>query len=114
MKRDTAAGDKLTCQTGLTNCYGTCTNLQADYYNCGKCGAKCKAGQICATGIVAVVAHTAITGDTAIHLVVNQRPQILVNVGIFAPLVAAIAAYICVFIIARTHDPLGPVRFLLP
>jgi uncharacterized membrane protein SirB2 len=26
----------------------------------------------------------------------------------------AIAVYLCVFVIARTHDPLGPVRLLLP
>ncbi len=27
--------------------------------------------------------------------------------------VAAIAIYICMYIIARTHDPLGPIRYLL-
>jgi uncharacterized membrane protein SirB2 len=27
--------------------------------------------------------------------------------------IAAIAVYICTYVIARTHDPLGPVRFLL-
>jgi len=27
--------------------------------------------------------------------------------------IAAIAAYSCIYFIARTHDPLGPVRFLL-
>jgi uncharacterized membrane protein SirB2 len=28
--------------------------------------------------------------------------------------VAAIALYACIYLIARTHDPLGPVRLLLP
>ena len=27
--------------------------------------------------------------------------------------VAALAVYVCMYFIARTHDPLGPVRFLL-
>ena len=40
----------LSCQSGLTDCSGTCVNLQTDHYNCGKCAAKCAAGQLCAAG----------------------------------------------------------------
>src|SRR5438270_876686 len=40
----------LTCQQGLTNCSGTCVNLQTDLGNCGQCGAGCAAGQVCSGG----------------------------------------------------------------
>ena len=40
----------LSCQTGLTDCSGTCVNLQTDLQNCGACATKCAAGQLCAAG----------------------------------------------------------------
>lgn len=32
-------------------CGTTCTNLNADSANCGRCGAPCSAGQVCRSGV---------------------------------------------------------------
>ena len=45
--------------------------------------------KIFAARVVVVVAHAAVTGDAAVHLMVNKRPQVLVDVGAFAEAVAA-------------------------
>ncbi len=37
----------MTCLGGQTNCSGTCTSLQTDSKNCGKCGSACAAGKSC-------------------------------------------------------------------
>jgi len=38
----------------LTSCNGTCTNLQTDLHNCGKCGRTCPGGQVCIKGACVV------------------------------------------------------------
>ena len=38
------------CQVGLTDCSGTCRNLQADDNNCGACGTVCPPGMRCING----------------------------------------------------------------
>jgi len=42
----------LSCQAGLTNCGGTCTNLQTDVYNCGSCGSVVAPGHTCQAGAI--------------------------------------------------------------
>ena len=52
-----------------------------------------KGSQILATGVVVVKAHTAVTGNTPVHLMGNERPQILVPTCALAePVTAAIMA----------------------
>jgi hypothetical protein len=43
----------LTCQAGLTNCSGVCTNLATDSMNCGACGRTCATGKACSAGTCA-------------------------------------------------------------
>jgi len=38
------------CAAGLTNCNGTCVDLQTDANNCGACGTICPAGATCVNG----------------------------------------------------------------
>lgn len=38
------------CLDGLTNCNGSCKNLNTDEANCGACGGVCAAGQTCCNG----------------------------------------------------------------
>jgi hypothetical protein len=38
------------CPCGEVQCSGTCKNLQTDAANCGACGTKCGAGEICTNG----------------------------------------------------------------
>ena len=45
--------------------------------------------QIVAVGIVAVVAHAAIAGDTAVHLVIDERAKVLITMGTLGPAIAA-------------------------
>ena len=54
--QDTSSSDSLVPDTfspdinvcgKATNCSGVCTNLQNDISNCGTCGTKCKAGEVC-------------------------------------------------------------------
>jgi hypothetical protein len=40
----------LSCQQGLTNCNGKCSDLQQDDANCGACGTACGAGTVCSGG----------------------------------------------------------------
>ena len=51
----------LTCQSGLTDCSGTCVNLQADVSNCGKCAVTCKAGYLCTSGACALTCQSGLT-----------------------------------------------------
>ena len=57
-----AAGQcKLSCQATLTDCGGTCVNLQSDNLHCGKCTAPCKAGEICSAGACKLSCQTGLT-----------------------------------------------------
>ncbi len=38
------------CGAGMTLCSGQCTSLQTDAVNCGTCGSRCAAGQVCQAG----------------------------------------------------------------
>ena len=41
------------CPPGFTSCNGACFNVNKDPDNCGKCGAACKAGEVCSAGVCA-------------------------------------------------------------
>jgi hypothetical protein len=43
-------GGKCKCKRGLTNCQGTCKNLDVDEAHCGQCGRACKKGYRCCGG----------------------------------------------------------------
>src|SRR5690606_21523176 len=45
--------------------------------------------QVGAAGVVVVVAHAAVTGDATVHLVADERSEVLVCVGALAEAVAA-------------------------
>jgi hypothetical protein len=47
----------VSCQTGLTNCSGTCSNLLSDSAHCGGCAIACAAGQACYQGTCASVCN---------------------------------------------------------
>ena len=47
-------------------------------------------GQVGATGVVTVVTGAAVAGDTAVHFMVDQWPQVLIAMRILAAAVAAI------------------------
>ena len=42
--------DSALCGPGTTQCSGTCVATAYDPANCGQCGNKCQAGQVCAAG----------------------------------------------------------------
>ena len=56
----------LSCQTGLTNCSGTCVNLQTDNYNCGTCATTCPSGQVCTKGSCAVTCAAGLTNCSGV------------------------------------------------
>ena len=47
--------------------------------------------QVGAAGVIVVVAHASVTGDAAVHLVADERAEVLVRVGALAEAVAAAA-----------------------
>jgi len=47
----TNTSDPLGCEIGLTNCSGSCRDLQIDYWNCGSCGNICSGTVNCIQGI---------------------------------------------------------------
>src|SRR5215207_1839855 len=52
--RASAQGDASTCESGLTDCGGTCVDLQSDLNNCGACGEICESGLVpveCRSGV---------------------------------------------------------------
>ena len=40
----------VTCNSGITNCGGTCSNLSNDANHCGTCGNACASGHACVNG----------------------------------------------------------------
>jgi hypothetical protein len=49
-----AQADAATCEDGLTNCGGTCVDLQSDMNNCGACGEVCQSDLVpveCRSGV---------------------------------------------------------------
>jgi uncharacterized protein (TIGR02145 family) len=44
----------LSCQTGLTDCDGSCVSTATDRANCGVCGHACDPGQVCSGGVCAL------------------------------------------------------------
>jgi len=52
------------CGSGQTVCGSTCTNLQFDATNCGKCGSACQAGQTCVAGVCSSNVTTCDSGQT--------------------------------------------------
>jgi hypothetical protein len=40
----------VACNSGITNCAGTCSNLSTDASNCGRCGIACAGGHACVSG----------------------------------------------------------------
>ena len=51
-------GCALSCQTGLTDCSGTCANTATDRLNCGACGTACPSGEVCSGGACAASCPT--------------------------------------------------------
>jgi hypothetical protein len=52
--RASAQSDASTCKSGLTDCGGTCVDLQSDLNNCGACGEICESGLVpveCRSGV---------------------------------------------------------------
>ena len=47
---DGARADSGVCGPGINSCAGKCVQLQTDEDNCGGCGKKCAAGQLCSAG----------------------------------------------------------------
>src|SRR5258708_5104326 len=45
-----ASGKCQDCDTGLTNCTGTCEDLNFDFFNCGTCGKQCPVNNACIGG----------------------------------------------------------------
>ncbi len=44
----------LSCQTGLTDCTGSCVDTMNDRDNCGMCGTACAGGEVCSNGTCAL------------------------------------------------------------
>jgi hypothetical protein len=40
----------LSCQSGMTDCGGSCVDLQSNRAHCGSCGDACAAGEVCSGG----------------------------------------------------------------
>ena len=49
------SGGNGACDEGLTDCTGTCVNLDTDSNNCGACGTTCQGGQTCVAGVCELV-----------------------------------------------------------
>lgn len=43
--------DPMMCVTGQIQCGARCTNINADFNNCGSCGNSCLTGQSCTSGV---------------------------------------------------------------
>ncbi len=52
----TSSGGSSGLCVGLTDCSGTCTDIQTDPSNCGGCGTLCLAGESCTAGACVVAA----------------------------------------------------------
>jgi hypothetical protein len=51
----------LSCQSGLTECNGSCRDLQSDRANCGGCNQVCNPGMVCSSGACALSCQSALT-----------------------------------------------------
>mgnify|MGYP003349558263 CR=1 FL=1 len=51
----------VSCGDGLSNCSGTCRDLQTDLANCGACGTTCPSGQVCSRGACVTSCATGLT-----------------------------------------------------
>ena len=60
-KDDAGKPDAAPCGPGTKWCNGKCADLQKDVDNCGACGTKCKAGQVCSKGTCSVSCQTGLT-----------------------------------------------------
>ena len=60
----------LSCQSGLTDCNGTCVNLQSNLKNCGVCGTACPAGDVCTSGKCALACKSGLSvcSNTCVNL----------------------------------------------
>jgi hypothetical protein len=58
-----ACGDDATggCPEGLSDCEGTCVNLQIDRAHCGACGTACNPGEVCSAGACALSCQVGLT-----------------------------------------------------
>jgi len=59
-----ACGDDSTgggCTDGLSDCDGTCVNLQIDRAHCGICGTACNPGEVCAEGTCSLSCQAGLT-----------------------------------------------------
>ena len=50
-----SGGDGVACKAGLTDCAGSCRELQKDPQNCGACGNLCGVAEVCSLGKCALV-----------------------------------------------------------
>ncbi|MFO0625605.1 MAG: MXAN_6577-like cysteine-rich protein [Polyangiales bacterium] len=60
----------VTCATGQTACDGRCVDLRASRDHCGRCGAACPGGQVCAEGAcrVSCPSGQSLCGDRCVTL----------------------------------------------
>lgn len=52
---------QVTCQEGLTNCDGSCVNLDSRHAHCGACGVACGPGEVCSEGACATDCQVGLT-----------------------------------------------------
>lgn len=65
----------LSCQAGLTNCSGVCTNLDTDENNCGGCGQACGAGELCVGGACSLSCQAGLTSCGGVCRDLNTDPN---------------------------------------
>lgn len=69
----------IVCGSGLTDCAGTCTNLQTSATSCGGCGVACTGGATCVAGDCRAPACTGILGFPQPPALIPASPYMGVN-----------------------------------
>lgn len=63
----------VACEAGLTDCYGSCLDLQSNAANCGQCGLPCGSDDLCVAGVCECPDASVNCGGTCVD--VTQDPN---------------------------------------
>jgi len=68
---------EVECNEGLTDCFGSCVDLQTDVNNCGACGNVCGQGESCVNGVCDDGSTTLNLGETTTATVGEKEVEVM-------------------------------------